>query len=402
MIAGPAALIGWGISAPQEQAAKAATLTPSQQYAQKLGRGWNLGNTFDGFNTDASQDTGETSWGNPVVTPELLKAIKSQGYQSIRIPLTLTSRLDNNNQINTKFLARYKAVVDEALNDGFYVVINVHHDSWSWLNQWQGDTENPLYKKYLTIWRQLADTFKDESDHLSFESINEPQFTTPEAQSLKSLTQLNQGFYDLIRNSGGNNATRMLILPTLNTDTTPVKLASLTQQIEGLHDQRVMATVHDYSQYVFGNNMGITGFDQNMGDGTSAKSDITRLFSALDTAFTQHGIGTYIGEYGVLGYDRGADVNEPGEVAKFNNEMGLAAKKANIALALWDNGQFFNRTTYKWNNAQFGAAMLAINRNEASATAKGYDQTYLTAKTKQTLLEMNVPTGVTLKTVSWR
>jgi hypothetical protein len=43
--------------------------------------GWNVGNTLDAI-------PGETSWGNPRITPELLAAIHDQGFNSLRLPVT--------------------------------------------------------------------------------------------------------------------------------------------------------------------------------------------------------------------------------------------------------------------------------------------------------------------------
>ena len=46
------------------------TRLSSQEYAEAMAPGWNLGNTFDGF--DINTDKGEESWGNPKVTKELI------------------------------------------------------------------------------------------------------------------------------------------------------------------------------------------------------------------------------------------------------------------------------------------------------------------------------------------
>lgn len=67
--------------------------TESQKYVEAMGKGWNLGNSFDGFDSDlGKEDQGEEAWGNPVVTRELIKEIKEKGYDSIRIPFTAYRR----------------------------------------------------------------------------------------------------------------------------------------------------------------------------------------------------------------------------------------------------------------------------------------------------------------------
>lgn len=47
-------------------------------------------NSFDGFDADLTEtDTGEEAWGNPIVSKELIHAVKEKGYDSIRIPMTV-------------------------------------------------------------------------------------------------------------------------------------------------------------------------------------------------------------------------------------------------------------------------------------------------------------------------
>lgn len=61
------------------------TESSSLDYVKKMGSGWNLGNTFDGFDVGAEGDLagGETAWGNPAVTKELIAAVKAKGYKRV-------------------------------------------------------------------------------------------------------------------------------------------------------------------------------------------------------------------------------------------------------------------------------------------------------------------------------
>lgn len=119
-------LTGTGISSVQVQAEENAQgtegLSASEQYVAAMGTGWNLGNSFDGVDTDLNaEDKGEMAWGNPAVTRELIHAVKEKGYQSIRIPLTLYHRFTEKDGVYTidpEWLARYKEVVDWAAGEG--------------------------------------------------------------------------------------------------------------------------------------------------------------------------------------------------------------------------------------------------------------------------------------------
>ncbi len=192
--------------------------------------GWNLGNSLDATGGD------ETSWGNPRITEALLDNVKAQGFKSIRIPVTWSAHQGAApaHTIEAAYLNRVKEVVGWALADGFYVMINIHHDSWQWINTMPSDRANVL-NRYNAIWTQLAAAFKDSPGKLVFESVNEPQFTgsSGDAQNAQLLHELNSSFRDIVRRSGGNNATRLLVLPTLHTSSEQARLDELATSIAG-------------------------------------------------------------------------------------------------------------------------------------------------------------------------
>ena len=326
--------------------AAAATTSASQAYVNAMGHGWNLGNSFDSFNT--AGDEGETSWGNPVVTKELLKVIKNEGFDSIRIPFTAYTRIGDASSgyaIDSDYLDRYEEVVQWALDEGFYVMVNLHHDSGEWLKYWNGSEDATEYKTFVSLWEQLADRFKDYDDHVMFESINEPLFNYNESTSLKAI---NQAFYDVVRNSGGNNGTRMLVVPTLYTNDGQEYCTNLYNQIVGWNDENIIATFHYYSEWVFSANLGKTRFDEILWDSTSAKTSMEEAFNRIYNTFTANGIGVICGEYGLqsIGYDKYSI--EDGEGLKYFEYANYLAAQKGICLMLWDNGEFFDRTNLVW------------------------------------------------------
>jgi aryl-phospho-beta-D-glucosidase BglC (GH1 family) len=321
------------------------TQTPSQQYAASMEPGWNLGNTFDGFDTGG--DRGEQSWGNPLVTKDLIKEIRKQGFNSIRMPFTSVMRTGDapSYTIDPTFLARYAEVVQWALDEGLYVMINIHHDSWYWAGN-IGSDDGTLMKKYIAIWTQLANYFKDYSDKVSFESINEPQFWTGStANQIKILEGVNTQFYHIVRNSGGNNVTRMLILPTLNTNDSTDRCLSLYNTIKGFNDDNIIAAFHYYGFWPFSTNIaGTTTMDATV---------IRELEAAFDRVYNQfftNGIGVICGEYGLLGFDKSLGAIEHGEVLKYFEYINYYAQQKDITMMLWDNGQHMGRTSLTWSD----------------------------------------------------
>ena len=70
--------------------APAETKGDSVQFSQNLMPGWNLGNQLES-NSDGTPS--ETAWGNPVITENLIKQVKAQGFKSIRIPVSYLSKI---------------------------------------------------------------------------------------------------------------------------------------------------------------------------------------------------------------------------------------------------------------------------------------------------------------------
>ena len=333
-----------------------------QEYANAMQPGWNLGNSFDGF--DTGKDVfDETAWGNPRVTKELIDKIAQQGFKSIRIPITFATRLDQDNKINSEFLDRIQKVVDWSLDAGMKVMINVHHDSWNWIANMPYDHDNTV-TKYNAIWTQLADRFKDYPLDLMFESLNEPQFYTGDTnQNIQYLNELNASFYHIVRNSGGKNDIRPLVLPTLNTGSEPEKVDALYNFISGLHDPYIIATVHYYGYWPFSVNIaGYSSFEKD------TMNDIVTTFDRVHDKFSANGIPVVIGEYGLLGFDQNTGTIEQGEKLKYFEFMINYAQEKGLVHMLWDNGQHFNRTSYVWNDPQL-YEMMKESWSGHSATA---------------------------------
>nr|WP_051527159.1 cellulase family glycosylhydrolase [[Eubacterium] cellulosolvens] len=353
----------------------------SQEYVELMGRGWNLGNSFDAVDTTPGiEDTGERAWGNPEVTKDLINTVIKKGFKSIRMPLTLWKRYDENYTIDPNWLKRYREVVDWATSQGIYVMVNIHHDSWIWLKDWDGSTSSPEYKGFIKLWEQLADYFKDESELVSFETINEPQFN--KVNEIEKLDKINRAAVDTIRKSGGNNDKRMIIIPTLNTEASQDNLNRLNWSfLSGYpNDPNLIVTIHYYSEWLFSSNLGRTMFDELLRpDDETEKTPreyAKAMFDRLKESLTDKGYGVIIGEYGLLGNDAGTDVLELGEELKYYEYINYLADQYKICIMVWDNGQFLHRTKYYWQLERLGE-MLEKSMTERSSYASGLDMIYL-------------------------
>lgn len=130
---------------------------------ERLGRGINMGNTFEA--------PSETAWGNPW-KPEYFEQMADLGFQHVRIPISWeTDGRSMSNApytITESFKNRVVEVVDKALEVGLMAIINMHHH--------RDFMADPVGEKdrFLALWEQVADLFKDYDDNLVFEVLNEP------------------------------------------------------------------------------------------------------------------------------------------------------------------------------------------------------------------------------------
>lgn len=304
------------------------------EFAPKMEFGWNLGNTLD-----ANSKTGlesETCWNQPKATQELFDYVKEVGFTSVRIPVSWGNHVDENYQIDEAWMTRVKEVVDYAYNQGMFVIINSHHDNDYY---YPSDENYDNAKKYITtIWTQIAEEFKDYDAHLVFESMNEPRLSgtdiewwfamsDPEGKkAILNICKLNQDFVDTVRATGGNNATRFLLVPSYaaNPDFAHFKEFTMpTDTVEG----KLMLSVHAYTPYDFaGNGKGYSDWDG------SKNFEFNNFMGKLKAMFINEGYGVVIGEFGAT--------NKGNDKARQTWAKGYTQKAASFGISyfVWDNG----------------------------------------------------------------
>ena len=321
-----------------------------QKYVEAMQPGWNLGNTFDALN----------SWGDPkivqnAVTKDFIKEIKNQGFKSIRIPITWGEHMSAapDYTIDPAFMDRIQQVVDWSLQEGLYVMINVHHDSWMWITNMATDHDAVL-AQFNAIWTQIANRFKNHSDKLMFESINEQSFNNADkATQINLLNELNTNFFHVVRNTGGGNAIRPLVLPEIGTSPDKSYMDATLSLMKSLNDQNLIATIHYYGFWPFTSNIaGYTKFD------STSQNDIKTALDGAYDDFVANGIPVIMGEYGLFGWDSGPGTVEHGEELEFLSYLLQYSKSKGITNMLWDNTTKFNRTNYTWSDPDLHAYIM--------------------------------------------
>ncbi|MFC5661683.1 cellulase family glycosylhydrolase [Kitasatospora misakiensis] len=334
---------GAALAAPDEhQGSRPAVRVPENPMdaVARMQPSWNLGNTLDAI-------PNESSWGNGQTTKATFETLAGQGFRSVRIPVSWSDHQSTTAPwtVDATYMTRVKQIVDWAQASGLYVVLNVHHDSWQWVNKMPTEHDT-VVNRFNSTWTQISAAFKDEPRTLLFEGINEPQFdNTTDAQKLELLRELQVSFHQVVRASGGLNAKRMLVLTTPAGSGTQAYMDDLYSVIRSLNDRQLVATVHYYSWYPFSVNVagGILYDDV-------AQKGLEETFGAMHDTFVAKGIPLYVGEYGLLAYpDQFHPTRiERGEVLKYYEHVGYGARKYGVTTALWDPFSYLNRDTLKW------------------------------------------------------
>lgn len=359
---------------------KAFNATSAIKTVADMKTGWNLGNTFDAINGKTLAS--ETSWGQPKTTKAMIDGLAKSGIKTIRIPTSWSNHfVDTNYTIDPNWMARVKEVVDWAIDDGMYVILNTHHDNWG------KNTTVPRCGGYyptsanyeessryaVNVWAQISQAFNNGYDeHLVFETFNEPRLCGTNHEwwfdrnaadckdAAKTLNQLNQDALDTIRASGGNNLKRFVACPGLQASPDSALEAAFVMP-KDVEPGRLIVSVHMYAPYKFAmESPGTTKWNPGF------ERELTYQFNRLNNAFIQKGYAVYIGEYGAT------DKRNIEDRVTWFHAFLSNTKKLGIPCFLWDNGQimgssgsdysekygYYNRTKQTW---YFPEIIAAIN-----------------------------------------
>jgi len=358
--------------------------TSALQTVKEMKTGWNLGNTMDATASDSLSS--ETSWGQPKTTKEMIDVLAATGMKTIRIPTSWHNHIiDKKYTIDPTWMKRVKEIVDWAIANDMYVILNSHHDCWespTAMPPCQGYYPNPTNQeesiRYLTnVWSQICLAFNNGYDeHLIFETMNEPRLRGTSTEwwndknsqeyrdAAECLNKQNQVVVDTIRKSGGNNQKRYIMVPGLRAAVDSI-LASEFKLPEDDEPGKLIVSVHIYDPYDFAmNGKGPTEFVERF------KSSLILTFKSLNTFYVARGIPVVIGEYGAT------NKNNPEARVEWFQFFIKNTRKYGITACLWDNGSFqpsnkdgerfgfYNRRKRQWQFPEIHDAILDAANSE--------------------------------------
>lgn len=354
-----------------------------------MGNGINLGNTLEACDNNVGIKTNaplsyETHWGQPKTTQAMIDGMKAAGFDTIRIPVAwmtnATHLYEGDYTIDADYMDRVEKVVRYARKAGMYVIINDHWDG-GWYGMFgseSAETRALAMEAYKGMWQQIAERFRDYSDYLIFESANEElggrfdensplycsdsvvtYLTDDERYALTN--EINQTFVDVVRATGGNNATRFLLIAGYSTNIDQT-CDDRFQMPKDTVDSKLMVSVHYYDPWSY---CGASSAASATKWGKVSDYEYLDQQLAKMTKFTEAGYGVVIGEYGALPCSDGLKDN----TLAYHTAFLDACTKYNLTNCLWDCSGLYKRVSQTFADDD----ILAMYQEKRQANEEGQD-----------------------------
>lgn len=354
-----------------------------------MGNGINLGNTLEACDNNVGIKTNaplsyETHWGQPKTTQTMIDGMKAAGFDTIRIPVAwmtnATHLYEGDYTIDADYMDRVEEVVRYARKAGMYVIINDHWDG-GWYGMFgseSAETRALAMEAYKGMWQQIAERFRDYSDYLIFESANEelggrfdensPLYCSDSVVTYLNdderyalTNKINQTFVDVVRATGGNNATRFLLIAGYSTDINQT-CDDRFQMPKDTVDSKLMVSVHYYDPWSY---CGASSAASATKWGKVSDYEYMDQQLAKMTKFTEAGYGVVIGEYGALPCSDGLKDN----TLAYHTAFLDACTKYNLTNCLWDCSGLYKRVSQTFADDD----ILAMYQEKRQANEEGQD-----------------------------
>ena len=320
----------------------------AMRFLKSMGVGWNLGNTFDAYNDSPflrDEMEIEKYWCQVYTTEEMIEAVQQAGFSTIRIPVSWHNHVSGADfTISKAWLDRVQTVVDWAYSRGMVVILNTHNDC-STRYYYPLEKYAEVSERYIaSIFRQLAERFRDYDERLVFESMNEPRLVNTQhewwfdgdnaecQEAMRCINRLNQLFVDTVRAGGGCNETRYLMVPSYDANPDYAVREEFVLPKDSA-DNRIIVSAHAYTPYSFAlEDGGTASFDLNNNTQTG---EINRFMLALYHRYIAQGIPAVIGEFGAR--DKKGNLQSRVDFAAY---YVASAQARHLPCLWWDNNAF--------------------------------------------------------------
>ena len=281
-----------------------AQITPKEAISQ-MTKGINLGNTLE--------PPTEGAWGNPSTQEYFFDMYKNEGFKCVRIPVRWDQHMGKTApyKIDESWFTRVEQILDWGLSRGLFIIVNSHHDNWI-----KDDYTNPVnIARFDSLWTQVANRFKNKSEKLIFEILNEPHGLT-KAQN----DDMHGRILSIIRKT---NPTRLVIFQGHNWGGDDELISAAIP-----NDSYLIGSFHSYEPWPFGLE----------GTGTFTTSDAYNLktkFQKVKDWSDTNNIPVILGEFGAV------DLCEYNSRMKQYKTYTELAETFGFTPCVWDDGGKF-------------------------------------------------------------
>lgn len=295
-----------------------ASLSAHHQLAAKLGTGVNLGNALDA--------PYEGAWGIRLESSYFVR-IREAGFDSIRLPVRWSAHAAKEAPytIEDSFFERVDWALEQAEENGLSIVLNLHH----YLELFEEPEKHEA--RFLALWSQIANRYKDAQPSVFFEPLNEPntELTSDKWNALIPKV------IAVIRKTNPDRPLVMGVANWSNVEYTP-RLVLLDD------DPNLILTFHYYSPHSFthqGTPWSEPKFRNLKGIrwlGTDEeKQAVTRDFMIAVKYAEERDLPIYLGEFGAY---EAADMDSRIRWTEF---VADEARRMGMTVAYWEFGASF-------------------------------------------------------------
>jgi len=320
---------------------------------QRLGRGINMGNSWESTGTGS---TGDCGWGN-CLRDEDLQIVKNAGFNSVRIPIRWETDADIYGHVDEGRLAAVHEDVALAISLGMPVIVNCHHHIG--LNaaavNYEDDpaTFQEELSRFAVMWTDIATGLNDFPDSmLVFEIMNEPH-------DIKKSATVNE-----IMTTGYNAIRSVTKDKVIMFEGNGYSKFAAIRQMALPQDGNIIFTGHYYDPYEFTHqgtaNMYPCGAVLSSTDLSQIARDFKQYADSAKAYYPDidgvHSVPMNMGEFGAIGRSGSKCAAEaPSEAmrAQWTDYVIKAAEKYGISWHYWAFGktsgfQAYNQTDDEW------------------------------------------------------
>ena len=331
------------------------------QIIKNMGIGYNLANTFDNYNYGSMVNNPFdqiTLKGNSIPTKQMIKDLKKSGFKTIRFPVTWINFLDEQGNIDPQWMSLIKQVIDIIIKNNLYCILNVYGDGkdGNWLSKGMASID-----KYINLWTQIAEEFKNYDEYLIFESMDEIIYYTSNYKlDYDTYNYFSQIFVDTIRNANKYNKQRLLIISGFDSD------------FYSTSDDRFKIPIDPYNKlalsihYYYPNLFVLSKFYNEWGDEIDYQNLIEN-FEKLKDNFIDKGIPIIISEIGVKTEEK----KLLDSIYLYLHSIFSLALEYGMVPCLWDTSNktfgdmnFYNRETNQWYDEKIQNIFSLISRGK--------------------------------------